>query len=63
MKNSGPLGSTPLEEEERKGLIPEHITTREELNAAEFTNINEAPTLSIFRVNFPLKKFPLRSNG
>lgn len=38
--NKVPFGATPIDEDDRIGLIPEHITTREELNAAEFANIN-----------------------
>jgi len=41
MSRKDPLGATPLTVEDREGLIPEHITTREELNALEFANINE----------------------
>jgi len=37
-----PLGATPLDPEALKGLIPAHITTREELNDAEFINITSA---------------------
>ena len=43
MINSGaPSDSTPLEPEDLEGLRLKHITTREELNAAEFENINAA---------------------
>jgi Fic-DOC domain mobile mystery protein B len=38
----GPDGSTPLEPDERAGLIPTYIATREELNAAEQANIADA---------------------
>jgi Fic-DOC domain mobile mystery protein B len=38
----GPDGSTPLEPDERDGLIPTYIATREELNAAEQANIADA---------------------
>lgn len=37
-----PAGATPINPEEFDGLIPKHITTRDELNAAEFENIGEA---------------------
>lgn len=43
MKNSKlPPGATPLDPEDLKGLIPRHITTRSELNDAEFMNITSA---------------------
>ena len=42
MKRKEPLGATPLSEEDRLGLIPKDVATREELNAAEFSNINKA---------------------
>lgn len=37
-----PLGATPLTPEDLEGLLPKYITTREELNDAEFKNISEA---------------------
>ncbi|MBU0580080.1 MAG: mobile mystery protein B [Candidatus Margulisbacteria bacterium] len=37
-------GSTPLDEEDLEGLIPQFITTRRELFDAEFRNITEAYT-------------------
>lgn len=37
-----PLGATPLTPEEFGDLLPLHITTRKELNDAEFINISEA---------------------
>ncbi len=39
MKFNYPIGSTPLEHEELAALIPDHITTQEELNAWEEKNI------------------------
>jgi Fic-DOC domain mobile mystery protein B len=39
MKFNYPIGSTPLEHEELAELIPDHITTQEELNAWEEKNI------------------------
>lgn len=39
MKFNYPLGSTPLEQDELIQLIPDHITTQEELNAWEERNI------------------------
>lgn len=42
MKDKDPIGATPLEEEDRAGLLQKHITTREELNTAEFANISKA---------------------
>lgn len=39
---SGPLSSTPLDEEEKEGLIPRAITMRSELNEAEHENILKA---------------------
>lgn len=42
MKFNYPSGSTPLELGELTGLIPQHITTQEELNAWEEKNIIEA---------------------
>jgi fido (protein-threonine AMPylation protein) len=49
-----PLGSqddaaTPLDAEERKGLIPSYITLRRELNEAEQANILEAETWAFTR--------------
>jgi Fic-DOC domain mobile mystery protein B len=40
--HAGADGSTPLELDERVGLIPTYIATREELNAAEQANIAAA---------------------
>ena len=40
--HSGPDGATSLEPDERDGLIPTYIATRDELNAAEQANIAEA---------------------
>jgi Fic-DOC domain mobile mystery protein B len=37
-----PAGATPISPEEFDDLIPKYITTRDELNAAEFENIGEA---------------------
>jgi Fic-DOC domain mobile mystery protein B len=37
-----PRGATPLTPDELEGLLPKYITTREELNDAEFINITEA---------------------
>lgn len=37
-----PPGATPLDAEDLEGLLPRYITTREELNDAEFKNITEA---------------------
>src|SRR3989337_2887575 len=42
MKFKYPIGSTPINSDELKGLIPKHITTQEELNAWESENILEA---------------------
>lgn len=41
---SEPSGSTPLEEEEKEELVPKTITTRDELNAEEESNILSAAT-------------------
>ena len=37
-----PDGATPLNRDEMHGLIPTHITNRDELNRWEQDNINEA---------------------
>ena len=37
-----PKDATPLSEEEKDGLIPAYISTREELNQAEQTNISKS---------------------
>jgi Fic-DOC domain mobile mystery protein B len=37
-----PPGATPLTAEELEGLLPKYITTRRELNDAEFKNISDA---------------------
>lgn len=42
MKFEYPLGSTPLEHDELADLIPNHITTQEQLNAWEEKNILKA---------------------
>jgi Fic-DOC domain mobile mystery protein B len=39
---AGPEGATSLEPDERDGLIPTYVATREELNAAEQANIADA---------------------
>lgn len=38
-----PPGATPLDAEDLEGLLPRYITTRAELNDAEFKNISEGP--------------------
>lgn len=43
-----PAGATPLTEEDREGLIPTWVATREDLNRAERDNIASA-TLWLFR--------------
>ncbi len=50
-----PPGATPLSPEDFKGLIPKHITTRSELNDAEFINITRVSNkylLSKTKFNF-----------
>lgn len=42
MSESLPPGATPLDPDEADGLIPEHLSTRAELNAWEQVNISEA---------------------
>ena len=42
INSSLPPGATPLTPEDFEGLIPKYITTRTELNDAEFTNITSA---------------------
>ena len=42
MNGDYPPGATPLTAEEDEGLIPSHITTRDELNGLEQANILEA---------------------
>ena len=42
MKFNYPIGSTPIDRDELIELIPDHITTQEELNAWEEKNILEA---------------------
>jgi Fic-DOC domain mobile mystery protein B len=39
-----PTGATPLSPDDMEGLLPKYITTRSELNDAEFKNISEAST-------------------
>lgn len=41
-KSETPEGATPLEPDEIEGLIPTHITTRDELNRVEQENIRQA---------------------
>lgn len=41
-------GQTPLTEEEKKGLIPKHLTTRNELDEYEATNIADAHAKYLF---------------
>ncbi|MEN8222001.1 MAG: mobile mystery protein B [Acidobacteriota bacterium] len=49
MNNSKlPPGATPLTAEDFEGLIPKHITTRSELNDAEFINITSATNKYLF---------------
>ncbi len=42
INSSLPSGATPLTPEDFEGLIPKYITTKSELNDAEFTNITSA---------------------
>ena len=41
MTNDLPTGATPIDPEEAEGLIPEHVTTRGELDELEEANIQE----------------------
>lgn len=53
-----PPGATPLTPEDLEGLLPKYITTREELNDAEFKNITEASKkyfLSRKKIQFAIK--------
>lgn len=50
-------GSTPISREDREGLIPDFLTTREELNAVESANINQA-ALKYFGGRLSEKKAP-----
>ncbi len=34
-----PDGATPLDDDDLDGLIPDHVSTRSELNQAEFENL------------------------
>jgi Fic-DOC domain mobile mystery protein B len=55
MKTSETNGTTPLSDDEKQGLLPSHITLREELYEFEETNILEA-------VNWALsRKIPLEN--
>ncbi len=42
MKFIYPIGATPIDEDERRGLIPQHISLQSELNEWEQTNILDA---------------------
>jgi len=42
INSSLPQGATPLTQDDFESLIPKHITTRSELNDAEFINITKA---------------------
>lgn len=42
MPDSLPTGATPLDPDEAEGLIPEHLSTRGELNAWEQVNVAKA---------------------
>ncbi len=42
MPDSLPAGATPLDPDEAEGLIPEHLSTRGELNAWEQVNVAKA---------------------
>ena len=54
------FGATPLSAQDLQGLIPKHLTTQQELNDWEATNINEAKkwallsrkTNNVLSVNF-----------
>ncbi len=39
LRNAGPEGNTPLDPDEAQGLIPTHVTTRDDLNEWEQANI------------------------
>ena len=49
-----PDDGTPLEEEEKEGLIPAYISTRVELNEAEQKNINDASLWAFQKKHNPL---------
>ena len=55
-----PNDATPLSEEEKEGLIPSYISTREELNQAEQANIAKAHLWVFDRVRNPLDVVFLR---
>ena len=42
MRTTPTVGATPLDPDESEGLVPTHVTTREELNRLEQENIVEA---------------------
>jgi Fic-DOC domain mobile mystery protein B len=42
-----PTGATPIEEEDLRGLIPDFVATRADLNRVEFDNISKALTWAI----------------
>ncbi len=61
IKDREPSGATPLEPDDLEGLIPDHITTREELNEAEFANISEAHIKYLGRIP-SRKKAPITAS-
>jgi len=54
-----PTGATPLTSDDLDGLLPKFISTRQELNDAEFKNISEASKKYLLLK----KKFPFTSEG
>ncbi len=58
-KSKLPTGATPLGSEDLKGLIPRYITTRSELNDAEFINITKATNKYLLSV----RKFKFTSEN
>lgn len=58
MNGGEPDGATPLDPEESEGLIPGHITTREELNEWETANILEAERWAFARTRSGILSIP-----
>ncbi len=50
MEGDLPLGATPIDPDEADGLIPDHITTRGELDELEEANIHEGLAWAMSKV-------------
>ncbi len=63
MEGSLPAGATPIDPDEADGLIPEHVSTRGELDELEEANIQEGLTWAVQRAVLGRKRADVLSES